>query len=201
MGDDCLQTRNPFLLQCTRALQQASRRLALHIMAGNRDFLMGEHCMAACGATALQDPCVLAFGGQRWLLTHGDALCTDDLPYQQFRATVRSTEWQTAFLARPLDERLAIARDIRSTSERSKQRQTTYADLDPASCLQWMHTHQTRRMIHGHTHRPAIHELEPGVTRTVLSDWDMDAATPRGDILRLRQDANGALGVERLDAV
>ena len=85
-------------------------------MHGNRDFLVGPAFMDACHATLLDDPTVLTFAGQRWLLSHGDALCLDDTDYMRFRQQVRSPDWQQAFLARPLAERQAMARDMRRQS-------------------------------------------------------------------------------------
>ena len=205
VGDDCLggvKDADPFAAHCAAILQAASRRMQLFIMVGNRDFLMGQRCMHACGAQALADPAVLDFCDQRWLLTHGDALCLDDLPYQQFRAQVRSPQWQAEFLAKPLAERQRIAREIRTHSENNKrqaaQNALIYADLDTKACIALLHRHEARHMINGHTHQPATHQLDAEKTRTVLSDWDGEAPTPRADILRLSREHKSGRGLQRL---
>jgi UDP-2,3-diacylglucosamine hydrolase len=174
-----------FETRCARVLAQASSRLALFFMHGNRDFLVGQTLMKLCNATLLDDPTVLAFAGQRWLLTHGDALCLADTDYLQFRRQVRGAAWQQAFLARPLAERQAIARDMRRQSEARKQSGVDYADVDASAARQWLDAAQARTLIHGHTHKPARHDLGPGCSRVVLSDWDAQAPKPRADLLRL----------------
>ena len=158
-------------------------------MAGNRDFLLGPRFAQACGMTLLADPCVLVFAGQRWLLSHGDALCLGDHDYMRFRAEVRSPAWQQAFLARPLAERQALARQLRAQSEARKRSGETYADLDPAATQAWLQAARSPTLIHGHTHRPASHLLGQGLSREVLSDWDLHAPVPRAEVLRL--DAHG----------
>ena len=178
---------------CARALHQASSRLALFFMPGNRDFLVGHTFMQRCGATLLADPTVLSFAGRRWLLSHGDALCLDDLDYLQFRRLVRSPGWQVDFLARPLAERQALAREMRRHSEVRKHSGADYADVDTGAARQWLQAAGARTLIHGHTHKPAEHALGGGLSRVVLSDWDARADTPRADALRL-----SASGLERI---
>lgn len=178
-----------FEARCAHALGQAARRLAVFFMHGNRDFLVGPALMAQCHSTLLADPTVLSFAGQRWLLSHGDALCLGDVDYLQFRQQVRSPAWQQAFLAKPLAERQAIARGLRQQSEARKQSGAVYADVDADAARQWLAAAQARTLIHGHTHKPAGHALGKGLQRVVLSDWDAQAAVPRADVLRL--SANG----------
>ena len=115
---------------CARVMGQTAGRLALFFMHGNRDFLVGQGLMALCNTTLLADPTVLGFNNQRWLLSHGDAMCLGDVDYMQFRRQVRSPAWQRAFLARPLAERQAIARGLREQSEARKQSGAPYADVD-----------------------------------------------------------------------
>jgi UDP-2,3-diacylglucosamine hydrolase len=178
-----------FEARCQQILADASTRLSLFFMHGNRDFLLGETFAAACNMTLLPDPSVLAFDAQRWLLSHGDALCLDDTDYQQFRSTVRSKAWREDFLAKPLAERQAIARGLREQSESRKTSGASYADVDTAMALQWLGSAQASTLIHGHTHRPADHLLNPveqnPIYRRVLSDWDAEARQPRLEILRL----------------
>jgi UDP-2,3-diacylglucosamine hydrolase len=133
----------------------------------------------------LADPTVLALHGRRWLLSHGDALCLADVDYLRFRAEVRTAAWQEAFLARPLAERRAIARGLRSESEARKQSGAEYADADSDAARAWLQAAGASTLIHGHTHRPADHDLGQGLARVVLSDWDLQATPPRAEALRL----------------
>jgi len=147
-----------------------------------------------CRIPVLNDPTVLFFMGQRWLLSHGDALCLGDVEYQHFRRQVRNPQWQAALLARPLHERRAFAVQARNQSQARKDSGTThYADVDTQAALQWLHATDCHALIHGHTHRPADHRLNAHHTRHVLTDWDMHATPPRAEILRL-----SATGLQRL---
>ena len=193
VGDDIARVQDDpdgaFALQCQQILKETSERLPVYFMHGNRDFLLGEGFANACGMTLLTDPTALDFDRQRWLLSHGDALCLDDLDYQQFRQLVRSDGWQTAFLAKPLAERQAIAHGLRTQSDARKASGATYADVDTPMALQWMEVAQASTLIHGHTHHPSDHVLGElnGKTlrRLVLSDWDAQASPPRLEVLRL----------------
>lgn len=189
-GDDLLRDSATFEARCAGVLQQATQRVAVYFMHGNRDFLIGEDFQQHCRTRLLADPTVLDFGGQRWLLTHGDALCLADTEYLQFRRQVRSPEWQRAFLARPLAQRQALARDIRQQSEARKHGSTVYADVDAGEARSWLAAARADTMIHGHTHRPAVHDLGPGLRRWVLSDWDCSAPRPRAEALRLQFGAD-----------
>ena len=171
--------------RCARVLAQTGSRLALFFMHGNRDFLVGPAFMDACHATLLDDPTVLSFAGQRWLLSHGDALCLDDFDYMEFRRQVRSPGWQRSFLAKPLAERQAMAREMRRQSEARKRSSMDYADVDSNAARQWLQAAQAPTLIHGHTHKPALHDLGDGLSRVVLSDWDAGASVPRAEVLRL----------------
>ncbi|MEO7104829.1 MAG: UDP-2,3-diacylglucosamine diphosphatase, partial [Rhodoferax sp.] len=130
VGDDAVSVDASFAQQCADVLRVAATRRSIYIMRGNRDFLIGPALMAACGCTLLDEPSVLSFASQRWLLVHGDAQCLDDTDYMRFRAKVRAPEWQFDFLAKPLAERLAFARDLRAQSEAHQRINTVYADVD-----------------------------------------------------------------------
>lgn len=178
-GDDDID--DPFnrtVVDALRALGDAG--VAVYWMAGNRDFLAGDGFAAAAGATILPDPFVADIGGQRVLLLHGDAQCTDDRDYMAFRAQVRHPDWQRAFLARPLAERKALIEGMREGS-RDAQREKSMAimDVNPGEIDRLFGLHRVTLMIHGHTHRPATHPGEHG-TRHVLPDWDCDGPAPRG---------------------
>ncbi len=193
VGDDALQADPAgFDAACMQVLQDAARQRPVYFMHGNRDFLVGRACLEACGVTLLDDPTALHFAGQRWLLSHGDALCLDDVDYLQFRTLVRSPQWQQTFLAKPLAERQQIARGIRSQSEDRKRSGAPYADVDSAAAVAWLQAAQATVLVHGHTHRPARHALPGGAQRWVMSDWDASAQPPRGEWLCL-----SANGVER----
>jgi len=189
VGDDVLEVGG-FEAEVVRLLRSASAHLDLFILCGNRDFLMGERLINTCGARQLEEPSVLQFGTMRWLLAHGDAQCVDDVLYQSFRAQVRSGAWQQEFLNKPLAERQAVARQMRAQSEAQKKQlastQTPWIDLDKQACLALLEAHHADHMVHGHTHQPAEHDLGGGHVRWVLSDWDLHAAPPRAQVLRLQ---------------
>jgi UDP-2,3-diacylglucosamine hydrolase len=141
--------------------------------------------------TLLDDPTVVDLYGTPTLLLHGDLLCTDDVAYQQFRAQTRDPQWQAQFLAQPLAARLAFAQLARAASQaRHGELQASgmaeaITDVTPATVQAWFDRYGVRRMIHGHTHRPAIHDEGNGRRRIVLGDW-----YEQGSVLRV--DAGGA---------
>ncbi len=190
VGDDVLEhdsLTHQLLGHIAGALRTNRHRPALGVMVGNRDFLLGPKALAACGAFALADPTLLCAGGQRVVLTHGDALCLNDGPYQQFRAQVRQPAWQAEFLSKPLAARLEIARGIRHASaNRQAYDGAADADVDTPAALQLLRRAGARTLVHGHTHRPARHPLPQGAERWVLSDWDFDGpGQARAQVLRL----------------
>ncbi len=207
VGDDVANTPAPIMApnstgsppgdferQCADVLKAASQRSPLFFMHGNRDFLVGETFLAQCGTQLLADPTVLDFGDQRWLLSHGDALCLADTDYQKFRAMVRSQGWQRDFLSQPLQQRLDLARGLRAQSEARKTTRTDFFDVDSKAAAVWLDQGHAATLIHGHTHRPADHPIHiaessgaahQNMRRIVLSDWDASAAPPRLQVLRL----------------
>ena len=193
VGDDAIDEPGSFEAQACAALRTAAQRLPVYFMHGNRDFLAGAAFLAHCGITGLADPTVLSFQGERYVLSHGDLLCLQDVDYQRFRVQARSAAWQQQFLAQPLAARRAQARGIRQESEARKQAGSVYADVDGPAAVQWLQAAQAHTLIHGHTHRPASHQLAPGLQRVVLSDWDAAAQPQRLEVLRLT-----AQGLERL---
>lgn len=189
IGDDACQAGR-FEQHAAAVLADAAGRRAMGFMAGNRDFLVGAQMLKECGVAALPDPTLLCAWGQRVLLTHGDALCLADEPYQAFRRQVRSAEWRLDFLQQPLAVREQLARQMRDASEAHKRHQnpTDWSDVDACAAVAWMHATGSRDMVHGHTHRPGSEVLAPGYTRHVLSDWDCDASPVRAEVLRLTRD-------------
>lgn len=155
------------------------------LMPGNRDLLMGERLAAACGAELLAEPSLVELYGAPTLLCHGDALCTDDLEYQRFRAQVRHPDFQTQFLARPLSERKAYIEQLRAQSEQQKRvKASAIMDVNPAAVATLLREHRYPRLIHGHTHRPHRHEHRVDgqlCERWVLSDWDAAPSALRCD--------------------
>lgn len=196
VGPDALA----FEAECTRLLGQLSRRIPVYFLHGNRDFLIGPRWLVAAGVNLLADPTVLVLGQQRWLLSHGDALCTADTAYQNFRQQVRSLAWQNDFLASPLAERQALAQAMRQQSQaqhtKRQQQGQSEIDLDAAACRQWLHAADASVLIHGHTHQPGVHALGHGCSRIVLSDWDAACnalPAPRAQALRLTASSHSGL--------
>ncbi len=185
-GDDDL---GPFNLQVIEAVRRvADGGTTVHWIAGNRDFLAGESFARAAGLEMLPDPFVLRGAGPDIVLTHGDALCTDDTGYMQFRAMVRQPQWQREFLAQPLEKRKAIIAGVRQGSKDAQRGKADYImDVNDAAVRALFAATDTHTMIHGHTHRPALHESE-GCRRYVLPDWDCDGASPRGGWIALHAD-------------
>ena len=200
IGDDCLDEPDSFEARCAATLAQAARQRCVGFMVGNRDFLLGAAACQAIGLRALPDPTLLSAWGQRTLIAHGDAWCLDDIPYQQFRQQVRSPQWQQAFLARPLAERRAIARQLRTASESQKQQlgASAYVDLDTAVVEQALKDAHATVLVHGHTHRPARHALPHGRSRQVLSDWHCEPgpAPRRAEVLRWTSSGFARLSVD-----
>ena len=194
VGDDLITAAHDpqaqFVAQCQLVLQEATRRMAVFFMHGNRDFLLGHSCAGHCKLQLLNDPSVLVFDSQRWLVSHGDALCLDDTEYQRFRQQVRSPRWQAEFLAKPLVERQQIARGLRDHSDARKHSGADYADVDAQAACDWLRRLRANTLIHGHTHRPGEHVMDasshPPLRRLVLSDWDAMAQPPRLEVLRLQ---------------
>ena len=185
VGDDVLDLRTGFEKQCADRLCSAAQDLDIFMMPGNRDFLMGPRLMHYCNSTLLADPTVLTFGGERWLLSHGDALCLDDTAYIKFRSMVRSRDWEDKFLQQQLPERIRQAAQMRAQSEAKKSSGFVYADVNTPAAIALLQHHQAWHMVHGHTHQPGVHQLAPGSNRYVLSDWDACASPPRGEIFRI----------------
>ena len=207
VGDDVLQEHG-FEYQCAQVIWQTAARVPVFFMHGNRDFLMGAQMMATCHATLLSDPTVLTFQQQlrqqpqqqHYLLTHGDMLCLADTQYLAFRAVVRQPAWQQAQLAKPLLERQAIGKHMRAESQKNHQKNQQhlfeYADVDNATSVVWLQAANATTMIHGHTHKPANHDLGNGFERVVMTDWDVQAAPARAEVLQLSVN-----GLQRISLV
>ncbi|WP_305821273.1 UDP-2,3-diacylglucosamine diphosphatase [Massilia brevitalea] len=186
-GDDDLDT--PFHARIIAALRNlADSGVALFWMAGNRDFLVGQGFADAAGLTLLQEPHVIDVNGRRIALVHGDAECTLDTRYMAFRAMVRQPAWQAQFLAMPLAQRKAIIAGMR---EGSREAHTTKSydimDVTPEAIEALFDASGAQVLIHGHTHRPALHRHGERL-RYVLPDWERDAEPARGGWIAVLED-------------
>jgi len=174
IGDEALD--EPMPAQVAAALRElAAKGTAVFFMHGNRDFLVGERFAQGAGLRLLPDPFITSLYGIDTLLMHGDTLCSDDIEYLKFRNMVRNPAWQTAFLAKPVAERIELARSVRAESEHAKQSKSmTIMDVSTPTVESVLREHNYPRLIHGHTHRPATHHhVVDGRTceRIVLADW------------------------------
>ena len=147
----------------------------VYVLHGNRDFLLGEEFTQITGCRLLPDPTLIDLYGTPVLLMHGDTLCTDDVDYQNFRRIVRDPQWIKKFLAQSRDQRNTVVRDLRATSKAAMaEKPPDIMDVNPSAVESVMRTHRVHHLIHGHTHRPAQHDLlldgQPA-RRTVLGDW------------------------------
>jgi UDP-2,3-diacylglucosamine hydrolase len=189
-GDDDDDVLGKQVAAALRALASGGTRVFL--MHGNRDVLMGRQLAQRCGAMLLDDPLLTDLHGTPTLLSHGDALCTGDADYQRFRAYARDPGNQSKFLAQPLAARREQMRGMRAQSEASKQQKSeTIMDVTPAAVDELLRRHGYPRLIHGHTHRPAMHVHDVDghrCERWVLNDW-----YERGGYLRC--DAVGCTAV------
>ena len=173
IGDD---ERTPLQEQIAAALRKLrDSGTDIFLMHGNRDFLIGEDFCKRAGASLLDDPTVIDLHGTPTLLMHGDSLCTADVEYQKFRANMRNPQWQQMILQRPLEDRQQMARQLREISMAKNQGKEEFImDVTPEEVVKDMEAHGVQHMIHGHTHRPAVHDvaLKDGTgTRWVLGDW------------------------------
>lgn len=193
VGDDDPSETGRFVASKLRGLSDAG--VPVHFMHGNRDFLVGRDHAARAGMRLLPDPSVVLLHGRPVLLMHGDTLCTDDVAYQQFRARSRDPRWQAEFLSQPLPARQAFAEQARAASRahqaglREAGAMDAITDVVPATVEATFRTFGIDTLVHGHTHRPAVHELDIDgrrCTRTVLGDWH-----EQGSVLRV--DETGAV--------
>ncbi|KPK39287.1 MAG: UDP-2,3-diacylglucosamine hydrolase, partial [Gammaproteobacteria bacterium SG8_47] len=173
LGDDAVQPGVEPIFEGLRAVTQGG--VPVNVMHGNRDFLLGKGFERATGCRLIEDPTLIDLYGQRTLLMHGDTLCTDDIDYQQFRTMVRDPQWQDNFLARSPADRILVAKRFRELSvQETKGKAPEIMDVNAAAVEQVMREHKIRQLIHGHTHRPAVHPMSidgKPARRIVLGDW------------------------------
>ena len=196
VGDDDLD--DPYHQTIVCALQQlAAHGTELFWIGGNRDFLIGSAFALATSMQLLPEPSVIVAGAQRIIICHGDAACTDDLDYMRFRSMVRSSAWQAQFLAQDLATRKQLVAGMRNNSKAEQaQKEMAIMDVNPAAITAVFDACACDTMIHGHTHRPALHEQD-GRRRYVLADWDCDNAPARGGWIAI--DETGTISRHHLD--
>ncbi len=197
VGDDDPSEPGAAVAKGLRAV--ADSGVPTYFIRGNRDFLVGADYAQRAGMRILPDPCVAMLHDRPTLLMHGDLLCTDDAAYQAFRAQVRDPDWQAQFLAQPLAARLAFAKQARVASQarqsdlREAGTMETITDVSQATVEATFARYGIDTLIHGHTHRPAIHSpIADGRPRTriVLGDW-----YEQGSVLRLYPDGADLSGL------
>jgi UDP-2,3-diacylglucosamine hydrolase len=173
VGDDDAEAANERVCRALRELTAGG--VACFALHGNRDFLLGTGFCERSGCRLLPDPVIAELDGERVLLTHGDALCVDDHPYQELRSIVRQPSWQQRFLALPRATREQLADEVRAGSRRHTSRTVpTIMDVNAQAVTAAFRAGRVRRIVHGHTHRPGVHELEVDgapAQRIVLGAW------------------------------
>lgn len=179
IGDDDNTPPNKTIKKALKALADSGTEIFL--LQGNRDFLLGHRFCEETGVALLDEYAAIEISNHRVLLTHGDLLCTDDLPYQAFRIKSHNHEWQQNVLSKPLWLRLLAARWYRLRSYWHKRKKTQdIMDVNQQAVMASLQQYDCSILIHGHTHRPAFHELSiDGRTmqRIVLADWKKDSAS------------------------
>ncbi len=182
IGDDAPGPVGSLIANELAQLKQAG--VACFILHGNRDFLLGSQFMQQANCVLLKDPHPLKLHHRSALLMHGDTLCTDDTHYQAIRKTIRGEQWQSDFLALPVTQRLAFAQDAREQSqEHTRSQDQAIMDVNAQAVKHCFETHNMSLLIHGHTHRPAQHQLDINgkpCQRIVLGDW-----YEQGSVLRI----------------
>ncbi|MDH5630176.1 MAG: UDP-2,3-diacylglucosamine diphosphatase [Gammaproteobacteria bacterium] len=173
IGDDHQSELNAKVIQL---FADYSKNGELFFMHGNRDFLLGEQFAQQCGGQLVDEPHPINWHEYQIAFMHGDSFCIDDQPYQDFRAKVRTSEWQQAFLSQSIEERLKIVNDLRQQSKAAqKEKSYEIMDVNQGAVEDFIKSNQCDYLIHGHTHRPFLHELNINGShhnRLVLSDWN-----------------------------
>ena len=183
LGDD---DPNPYYATMKMALRElADTGVPIFFMHGNRDFMIGEDFATETGISILDDPTIVELYGEPVLLAHGDALCTDDVEYQQVRLMTRNPDWQAMMLAKSIEERIAFALQAREQSKaRGQSLSDEIMDVNQEAVAAALRDHDVVTLLHGHTHRPAIHDVDLGdriAKRIVLGDWYEQGSIVRWD--------------------
>jgi len=191
LGDDLVPPEYQPVISALRQL--ADSGVAIYVMHGNRDFLLGPQFEQASGCRLIEDPLHLDLYGTPTLLMHGDLLCTDDLPYQAMRQQLRNPEWINAFLTKSAEERIAFAQGLRERSRKETgEKAESIMDVNQQTVVRYLQEHGVKQLIHGHTHRPATHRHRldgDEAIRYVLPEWHEHGGA-------LRCDANGCVSLK-----
>jgi UDP-2,3-diacylglucosamine hydrolase len=183
VGDDDTDPAHAPVIESLKDLKR--RGIPCFFLHGNRDFLIGKRFAAATGCELLAEWTIVDMHGQRLLLTHGDLLCSDDEAYMALRAIVRDPEWQRDFLAKPIEERRRIAGELRARSRtETASKPAEIMDVNQGTVEARMRELGTRVLLHGHTHRPKVHEFSldgEAATRIVLGAWHEGGSVVRWD--------------------
>lgn len=199
IGADVAVDPPPWLAHAIYHFRNTALDLPIFFMRGNRDFLLDSRMAHYVGAQMLDDQVILQTDHHRLLLTHGDELCTDDVAYQKFRHRVRGKRLQQFFLKLPLLWRQRIAGGLRKkSSQKQKYLLPAISDVNETSCVELLQKHDEHILVHGHTHRPALHRMQDteghNYSRIVLPDWEYDHTEPtRSGWLALQADGQIAL--------
>jgi len=173
IGDDAVQPEHQAAIDALKQLTDTG--IPVYVMHGNRDFLLGQGFEKMTGCVLISDPLLIDLHGTPTLLMHGDSLCTDDNEYMQMRSQLRSPQWQQQFLAASIEQRLQVARQYRDESRsRSQNKSLEIMDVNAKAVISTMREFGVTQLIHGHTHRPAVHDIEVDsktAKRIVLGDW------------------------------
>jgi len=200
LGDDIVPDEFQPLIDQLMALNQVG--ITSYLMVGNRDFMIGKAFAERCGMTLLADPTKINLAGKAILLMHGDSLCTDDVSYQRYRRWSRNRFLQWCFLFLSASYRQGVSDKIKQKSREQKQHKTaTIMDVNHDEVSRVMKKHHVQYLLHGHTHRPAIHHLDNGAFRLVLGDWQQSPSFILFDGYQLQlfdQRSPGAASTVRL---
>ncbi|NQY25918.1 MAG: UDP-2,3-diacylglucosamine diphosphatase [Piscirickettsiaceae bacterium] len=183
LGDDIIPTEFELLIEQLQQLHQSG--IKTYLMVGNRDFMMGENFAQRAGCELLADTCIIDLYGKKTLLMHGDTLCLDDIAYQRYRKWTRNKLIQWCFLHLSVNYRQGISDKIKQKSRQQKQTKSAMImDVNLDEVERIMKQFSVTQLIHGHTHRPAIHQFEIDGTpaqRLVLGDWDKEVSVLKCD--------------------
>lgn len=199
IGADYALDPPPWLAHAIYHFRNTALATPIYFMRGNRDFLLEQRLAQYVGAHLLDDQIILQTDHHQLVLTHGDELCTDDVSYQRFRHYVRNPKVQSLFLRLPLLWRQRIAGGLRKKSHKKQKQQAHYiGDVNENSCIQLLQQHHELLLVHGHTHRPALHRMQDTqgntYSRLVIPDWEYDHSAPtRSGWLELQADGQIAL--------
>jgi UDP-2,3-diacylglucosamine hydrolase len=184
VGDDDPNAHYAIIKMAIRKLVDSG--VPVFFMHGNRDFMIGRKFAHETGIEILEDPHPVKMYGQKVLLSHGDAMCTDDVQYQRVRLMTRDPDWQAAMLVKPLKERLQIAEEARRQSlEQKLNLSMDIMDVNQGAVMRTINKYHVDVLLHGHTHRPAMHTVDLGkrkAKRIVLGDWYTQGSVLRWDI-------------------